>query len=106
MVLRKKLLTKVTKIFCDASLEGSIAIFQTKNINGRLSDKAQYFHINYLELPAVFFALKSFCRDCYSKHVQIVCDNTSAVAYINNMGGIKSQMTDILASKFGNGVLI
>jgi hypothetical protein len=86
-------------IICDASLKVWGAIFQTQSINGRWSEKEQYFHINYLQLLAIFFALKSFCRDFYSKHVHIFCDNTSAVAYINNMGGIQSHEMDFLASK-------
>ena len=86
-------------IICNASLKGWGTIFQTQNINGRWSDKEQYFYINYLQLLAILFALKSFCRDCYSKYVQIVCDNTSAVVYINNMGWIKSHEMDFLASK-------
>jgi len=47
-------------------------------------------HINILELYAAFFALKCFCTDMHDIRVQIQIDNTTAVAYINNMGGSKS----------------
>ena len=36
-------------------------------------------HINYLELKAVYFALRSFCQNV---HVRFMVDNTTAVAYI------------------------
>ena len=45
-------------------------------------------HINYLELKAIFLAVKSYRRYWLGKkHVQVKSDNTTAVAHINNMGG-------------------
>ena len=45
-------------------------------------------HINYLELKAIFLAVKSYSRYWLGKkHVQVKSDNTTAVAHINNMGG-------------------
>ena len=48
--------------------------------------------INILELQAAFFALKAFCNNTHHTHVQLQIDNTTAVAYINNMGGSKSPL--------------
>ena len=45
-------------------------------------------HINYLELLAVLFALKSFIRSDRRKFITVYSDNTTAVTYINNMGGM------------------
>ena len=50
----------------------------------------QGFHINYLELKAIWLGLKSLCNNSRQKHIRIQSDNTTAVAYINAMGGIKS----------------
>ena len=44
-------------------------------------------HINWLELSVVLFGVKCFV---YSHNclVKVFCDNTTAVTYINNLGGI------------------
>ena len=55
------------------------------------------YDINILELKAAFFALKSFCSQANETHVQIQIDNTTAVSYINNMGGSKSPVLNTLA---------
>ena len=46
-------------------------------------------HINILELKAVLFALKAQVQKPF-KHFRIITDNTTAVAYVNKMGGVKS----------------
>ena len=50
-------------------------------------DSMSSSHINYLELLAAFFALKAFCLNCQCCTVQLQLDNSTAVTYINNMGG-------------------
>lgn len=40
---------------------------------------------------AAFFGLQAFCHDMHNKHVKLSIDNTTAVAYINHMGGSKSK---------------
>ena len=47
-------------------------------------------HINYLELKAVFLALKEFQDLCTNKIVLVATDNTTVVSYINKEGGMKS----------------
>lgn len=83
-------------ITTDASLEGWGAIKDKDSVNGRWNESEVEFHINYLELLAVFYALKCLCKNIKDKHIQILCDNTSAVAHINNMGGIKSKILNQL----------
>ena len=56
----------------------------------RLSDKEKLQHINVLELQAVFFALKVFCKEITNAHVKVFSDNTTTVTYINNMDGSHS----------------
>ena len=47
-------------------------------------------HINYLELKAVFLALKEFQSLCADKIVLVATDNTTVVSYINKEGGMRS----------------
>lgn len=44
-------------------------------------------HINCLEIMAALFTLKSLARNYSNQHVRIYLDNTTAVSYINRMGG-------------------
>ena len=57
----------------------------------------QTFHINYLELKAVFLGLQSLCGNTTHKHIRILSDKATTVAYINAMGGIKSQVCNDMA---------
>ena len=43
-------------------------------------------HINYLETKAVFLGFKSFSDTIFGKSVTVLTDNTTAVAYLNQMG--------------------
>jgi len=74
-------------ITCDASNDGWGAVCEQNEIGGRWGDLESQNHINYLELLAVFHALRSFCKSIENCHVQVRSDNTCAVAYLNNMGG-------------------
>ncbi len=47
-------------------------------------------HINYFDTTAAFLALQAFCKHMSNIHVRLELDNTTAVTYINNMGGNKS----------------
>ena len=47
-------------------------------------------HVNILELLAIYMAVRSYCKSNAYKHVRIMSDNTTAISYVNNMGGIKS----------------
>lgn len=83
----------------DASTEGRGAVCDQCSAGGRWSLDEIENHINYLELLAIFLALKSFCMEFSDIHVKIMTDNTCAKAYINNMGGIKSEKMNMLSRK-------
>jgi hypothetical protein len=51
---------------------------------------------------AILYALKALCKDKNRLHVQLLTDNTSAVAHINNMGGIKSEDLNSLSKDIWN----
>ena len=62
----------------------------TSKTGGRWNEEETLQHINCLELMAVLYALKAFCRKEHSVHIRVYSDNTAAVNYINCMGGTHS----------------
>ena len=78
------------QIFTDASKEGWGAHLGEHTARGSWSVPESNLHINYLELKAVFLALKEFQDLCTAKIVLVATDNTTVVAYINKEGGIRS----------------
>ena len=77
-------------ITSDASKLGWGAVCCGKRIGGRWKKAEKSEHINFLELQASFFALKIFAASWRNLDVLLELDNTSAVAYIRNLGGVKS----------------
>lgn len=78
------------ELFTDASLIGWGARLNHCKIGGRWDSSECKYHINALELLAIFHALRAFRKQLQGQHIKIFSDNTTAVHYINNMGGIKS----------------
>lgn len=62
-----------------------------------LNDKKN--HINFLELFAAFLGLRCFAKDLHSCQILLRIDNTTAIAYINRMGGIQFQKLNALARR-------
>ncbi|PJE77915.1 hypothetical protein CI610_03152 [invertebrate metagenome] len=98
----------------DASLEGWGAVMDGISIGGQWSAEESKHFINFLELKAIQLALLSFCKTMVDVHVAIRSDNTTAISYINNLGGSKSslfilsksiwiwcQERDIVLSRYG-----
>ena len=67
--------------------------------NDTEASRAQTNEINYLELWAAFMALRAYCVDKSNIHVQLKIDNTTAIAYLNKMGGTKSFTCNELAKE-------
>ena len=76
-------------LYADASQEGWGAHTGNLVAGGRWTSQESLMHINVLELKAIYFALKCFC-DEKGKHVLIMTDNTTALAYVKHMGGVRS----------------
>ena len=74
----------------DASTSGWGAKLGKRKCGGRWSEKEKDKHINELELVAILFGLQALCDKMRNTHILIKCDNTTAVAYVRNMGGCKS----------------
>ena len=78
------------QIFTDASKEGWEAHLNEHTARGTWSLPESKLHINYLELKAVFLALKEFQGLCSDKMVLVATNNTTVVLYINKEGGMRS----------------
>ena len=74
------------QIFTDASNVGWGAHLGDSTARGVWSEPASRLHINFLELKAVFLALKSFEPLCKDQIVLIATDDTTVVSYINKEG--------------------
>ena len=84
-------------ITTDASLQGWGAECQNVTTGGLWSHLEAQDHINYLELLATFFGLKTFAQAKDHLHIRLMIDNTSAIAIINNMGTSHSGRCNTLA---------
>ena len=78
------------QIFTDASKEGWGAHLEEHTARGCWSLPESKLYINYLELKAVYLALREFQDFCTNKIVLIATDNTTVVSYINEEGGMRS----------------
>ena len=78
------------QIFTDASKQGWGAHLNECTARGTWSLPESKLHINYLELKAVFIALKEFQDLCIHKIVLVATDNTTVVSFINKEGGMRS----------------
>ena len=78
------------QIFTDASKEGWGAHLNEHTARGSWSVPESKLHINYLELKAVFLAIREFQDLCVNNIVLVATDNTTVVAYINKEGGMRS----------------
>lgn len=74
----------------DASLSGWGAHYKGQSTGGHWSVAEATLHINVLELKSILFSLQSFFFQVTGIHVRIQTDNSTAVCYINNFGGVKS----------------
>ena len=83
----------------DASLDGWGATREGLKCGGRWLEKEKTSHINELELIAIEFGLKSLCGQLRNTHIRIKTDNTTAVAYVQNMGGCKSVKCNAVAQR-------
>ncbi|XP_048030341.1 uncharacterized protein LOC125257733 [Megalobrama amblycephala] len=75
----------------DASLTGWGAVLDGHSTQGLWNEHHLSWHINCLEMMAVFLALRVFLPDLRGHHVLVRSDNTSVVAYINHQGGLRSR---------------
>lgn len=77
------------EIFSDASLTGWGLVCNNIRSHGHWTDNQNKFHINYLELLAAFIGLKTYASKLKQCELLLRIDNTTAIAYINKMGGTR-----------------
>lgn len=77
------------EIYTDASLTGWGAFCNNERTHGFWTKEEAKFHINYLELLAAFYGLRSFSNSLNNCRILLRLDNTTAISYINRMGGVK-----------------
>jgi hypothetical protein len=83
----------------DASTRGWGAVCRGTQTGGRWSISEAKHHINYLELKAAYLAIQAFVKEeaRAPRHLKLLIDNTTAVAYINKKGGTRSPQLATLA---------
>ncbi len=75
----------------DASLTAWGAVMSGHPARGLWGGHQLTWHINCLEMLAVFRALKHFLPDLRNHNVLVRTDNTAVVSYINHQGGLRSR---------------
>ena len=83
-------------LFIDVSNQGWAEVLGEQRNGGQWTTLEATHHINYLEMLAVFFALKAFQRHLLGKHVCVRIDNMTAVLNIGKMGTSHSRKRNTL----------
>ncbi len=84
-------------ITTDASMTGWGAVFEGRPASGEWKEEFLSWHINCLELRAVFLALKYFLPVLRGYHIIVRTDNMALVSHTNRQGGSRSCTLDRLA---------
>lgn len=84
------LLTPQATIATDASLVGRGAHLNHHMAQGIWMPQEARIYIKVLELRAVHFVCQAFLPLIWSRHVQLLSNNISALVYINKPGSAKS----------------
>ena len=75
------------------------AVFGTRSTGSLWAAQEARNHINYLEVLAVFLGLQVFCHSLCNTHIQLMIDNTTAVAVINHMATCHSDVLNMLSKQ-------
>lgn len=84
-------------ITSDASRSGWGAVCNDNKTGGFWSEEESKLHINILELKAAFFAIKCYAVDLADCEILLRIDNTTAISYINKMGGTQCVLLNEIA---------
>ena len=88
------------QITTDASLLGWGAEHDGVSTGGSWTHVEAQYHINYLEMLAIYLALETFAKGWADTHIRVMCDiNTTAVNVINHMGTSHSDSCNSLAKE-------
>lgn len=78
----------VLTLYSDASNSGWGGHYKNQSAGGQWSDWEATEHINWLELKACWLTIQCFAKSLKNCHIALKLDNTCAISYINNQGGI------------------
>lgn len=90
--------TYLTTIYTDASDLGWGAACSKQEAFGYWSPDQIKWSINFKELMAIKMALSALADNLIEGEILLRVDNTSAIAYINRMGGVRFQKYHALAT--------
>lgn len=76
-------------IFTDASTTGWGASNGEKQVFGHWNTDEVKLHINFLELLTIKLALQALVPNITNARILLRVDNTTAISYINKMGGVR-----------------
>ena len=74
----------------DASEFGWGAHCQGQMIQGTWDDTEVRWHVNIKELQTILIAMRQFSQLIRDKTVLVLCDNSTAVSYVEKQGGLRS----------------
>ncbi len=86
-------------ITTDASMTGWGAVFVGRPASGEWTGEFLSWHINCLELRAVFLSLMYFLSVLGEHHIIVRTGNMAVVSHINRQGGSRSRTLDRLARR-------
>lgn len=66
-------------------------------MSARWNQQEKLLHINVLEMLAILYSLRSLFDDTSNTHFMVLCDNTTAVAYLNKGGGTWSDNCNVVS---------
>lgn len=78
------------ELYTDASVSGWGAHVGSHSASGLWSPCQKDWHINRLELEAVWLAVQAFKAVLMGKHILLCTDNTTVACYVNKQGGARS----------------
>ena len=66
---------------------GRGGVFYSISTGGQWSEDKCKHRIDYFECLACFLILRALCLDIQNSHLKAMIDNTTAISYINSIGG-------------------
>lgn len=94
--------TPTVTLATDASREGWGGVSGDQSVSARWTTQEETLHINVLEILAVLHSLEALFGDANHVHFKILCDNTTAVTYLNNGGGTWSDNCNVASKMVWN----
>ena len=83
------------QITTDASSWGWGAHVNGLKAMGFWNERMSHEYSNYRELMAVMMAIQSFRNQLEGRNVQLLSDNITTIAYLNNLGGSEKKLSEL-----------